>query len=215
MFNALTFDKDILKRAGSKNCSHIYYVGKTPIKADKVTDFLLVDEEFDGKFNGNVYLSSLLLDDRIIDDVIDYVLSEKCKIIINACSTLNEVGECDKRFGATPIGLAHKFGLLDGAYVSGCTYLDKDDIDLINQSGAKVILTPSATLGEGMGIPPLRMLISLGAIVHLGSGLAEYNKEGDMIFERNLISLAVSGAHCTRHAVSDADLDKMLRYSDR
>lgn len=212
MFNALTFDKDILKRAGSKDCSRVFYAGKTKIADNKITNFLLVDDEFDGKFIGNVYLSSVLLDDRIIDNVIDYVLTSKCKIIINACSTLDEVGECDKRFGATPIGLAHKFGLLDNAYVAGCTYLDKDDIDLINQSGAEVILTPSTTLGEGMGIPPLRMLVSLGAIVHLGTGLADYNQDGDLLFEKKLISLAVSGAHCTRRAVNETELEKMLKY---
>ncbi len=212
MFNALTFDEEILKRAGSKNCSHIYYAGKKEIGGDKVTNFRIVDEDFRGKVTGNVYLSSVLLDEDIIDKVIESVLTEKSKIIINACSTLDEVGSCDKRYGVTPIGLAHKYGLLEGAYVAGCTYLDKDDIDLMIQSGAEAILTPSLTMGEGMGIPPLRMLVSLGATVHLGSGSAEFNKEGDMLFEKNLISLAVSGANCTRKAIAESDLEKMLKY---
>lgn len=210
MFNALTFDKDIEKRAGSSDCSRIFYVGKTPLRKERITDFMPVDGDFTGKLTGNVYLSSVLLDPHIVDAVIDHVLSEKCDLIVNACSTLEEVGVCDKRYGCTPVGLAHKFGLLDGAYIAGGTYLDKDDIDLIIQSGAKVILTPSTTMGEGQGIPPLRMLLTLGATVYLGTGSAEYNPTADLLFEKNLISLAVSGAHCTRHAVSEADLRQML-----
>ena len=210
MFNALTFDKEILKRAGSKNCSRVFYAGKTKIAGDKVTNFHIVDEDFEGDPQGDLYLSTVLLPDDVLDKVIGHVLTTKCRLIVNACSTLDEAGTCDKRYGATPIGLAHKYGLLDGAYVAGGVYLDKDDIELIVQSDAEVILTPSTSMGEGYGIPPLRMLATLGATVHLGSGLAAYNPDADLIFEQRLVSLAVSGVNCTKNAVSAAFLKAML-----
>lgn len=210
MFNALTFDENIHKRASGKICSRVFFVGTKRIDAPNVINFLRIDEKFTGEPKGDIYLDSMLLDGDIIDKVIEHVLSTNCRLIINACSTLDEVGTCDKRYGVTPIGLAHSCGLLEGAYVSGGVYLDKDDIDLIVQSNAKVILTPSTSMGEGFGIPPLRMLASLGATVFLGTGKSEYNPDADLMFEKRLISLAVSGVNCTRNAVGEDYLNGML-----
>ena len=210
MFNALTFDEKLI---GAGKFSRLFFAGRKPIYADGVDYFQIVDEDFNGKLQGNVYLASVLLDDRTIDNVIDHALSNKVKVIISACRTLAEVGTCDKRYGVTPIGLAHKFGLLDNAYVSGCVYVDKDDIDLINQSKAKIILTPSTSMGLGEGIPPARMMMMLGATVHLGTGLENYNPDGDLEFEKRLLNLAVSGALCSKDAISETDAKKMLKYS--
>lgn len=210
MFNALTFDKDILKRAGSQCCSRVFYAGRTPLAADKVTNFRYVDENFDGELRGDIYLATVLLPDRLADAVIEHALSTHCRMMINACSTLDEVGTCDKKYGATPIGLAHKWGLLDGAYVAGGVHLDKDDIELIVQSDAQVVLTPSTSMGEGHGVPPLRMLETLGAKVRLGTGLPDYNAAADLVFEQRLIALAVSAVNRTRAAVDEEFLAAML-----
>ncbi len=209
MFNALTFDKDVAKRAGGIADSRVFYIGDD--KTDGAENFRIVGEDFTGRLDGNIYLESLLLGDEIIDAVIDHVLGSKCKLIISACRTLDEVGVCDKKYGVTPIGLAHKFGLLDGAFIAGGTYLDKDDIDLIGQSGAGIILTPSMSMGLGEGIPPIRMMLTLGARVYIGTGMREFNPDGDLEFEKRLIMLAASGALCTRGAVSMEALDEMTR----
>lgn len=210
MFNALTFDENVLESAGGKRCSRVFYAGARPINAPNVTNFSIVSADFKGEIQGDLYLTTVLLPDDTLDKVIEHCLTTKCRMIVSACTTLDEVGTCDKRYGATPIGLAHKFGLLDGAYVAGGVYLDKDDIELIVQSDAKIILTPSTSMGEGCGIPPLRMLASMGAKVYLGTGMAQYNPDADIIFEKRLISLAVSGMNCTRNAVSENYLNAML-----
>ena len=117
MFNALTFDKNIVKRAGVK-CSRFYYAGKEKPDNDNVEFFYFVDENTNSIDGDNVYLSSLFLSDDIIDKVIDHVFTKRSKIIISACNTLDEVGTCDKLHGTSPIGLAHSYGLLENAYVS-------------------------------------------------------------------------------------------------
>lgn len=207
MFNALTFDKDVAKRAGGRADSRVFYAGADCVPGAE--NFRIIDEKFSGKPDGNVYLDSVLLGDETIDAVIDHVLGTKCKLIISACRTLDEVGRCDKKYGVTPIGLAHRYGLLDGAYVAGGTHLDKDDIDLINQSGAAIIITPSMSMGLGEGIPPVRMMLTLGARVYIGTGMKEFNPEGDTEFEKRLIMLAASGELRTRGAISREALDKM------
>ena len=72
-----------------------------------------------------------------------------------------------------------------------------------------MILTPSDSLGYGHGIPPLRMLLNLGADVCIGTGTGKYDRDADLDFEKRLLSLAVSGALCTRDAVPLEILDEL------
>lgn len=209
LFNALTFDDKILSRKGADACGRIFYAGGGRIDDVRVKNFVDpcggIYSEGDG-----IYLPTLLGGDDAIDAAIELHFSG-AELIVSACLTLDEVGTCDKKFGVTPIGLAHKYGLLgQGTYIAGGVYLDKDDIDLIVQSGAKVILTPSDSLGGGCGIPPLRMLAGLGADVKLGTGTGEYDPDADLCFESRLLHLAVSGMLCTRSPVTDEFMRKAI-----
>ena len=130
-------------------------------------------------------------------------LTTKNEVIINACTSLEEVGTCDKNYGMSPIFYAEKLGILEDSYISGCVHIGKDEIDLIKQSNAKIIITPSTSMGKGEGIPPLRMMLSLGVSVMLGTGVETYNSAGSIEFESKLISLAVSGLLRTENAIDE------------
>ena len=169
MLNAFTTDSDILARSGARVCDAIFYAGEGRLADPKVTHFVRAGGE--RRPSDGCYLPSLS-DGDAVDDAIDAYSCGR-PLILSACATLEEVGTFDKKYGMTPIGYAHSCGLLGkGSFVSGCVYLDKDDIDLIVSSGTRVILTPSDSLGHGCGIPPLRMLHTLGAAVSLGTGLS-------------------------------------------
>ena len=95
------------------------------------------------------------------------------------CATLEEVGTFDKKYGMTPIGYAHSCGLLGkGSFVSGCVYLDKDDIGSYRLFGnarhSHSVGQPGARLPA---FPPLRMLHTLGAAVSLGTGSGTFKRE--------------------------------------
>ena len=212
MFNALTFDRNITKKEGDKHCRRIFYAGSDFIADDTVENFLLVSPTFEGKVQGNVYVESLSLSDKLLDELINNYLEGKSKIILNLSSTLDEVGSFDKKYGYSPVFFAEKLGLLEGAYVAGATYVDKDDLDIIKQNNAEIIITPSLTLGDGLGIPPIRMMETLGIKTHLGTGLSEYNPNANLLFERDLIRFAASGYLCTKDALSDDFLRKLLSY---
>ena len=206
--NALTFDENILSASGSAPCGKIFYAGGGRLSDERVVHFVTAGSGADCERGDGVYLPSVM-DDAAADEAIERA-AEGGRIIISACVTLDEVGTCDKKYGATPVGLAHKLGLLgESTYIAGGVYLDKDDIDLIVQSGAKVILTPSDSLGFGCGIPPLRMLETLGARVLLGTGSGRFNAEADLGFERRLMLLAASGMLCTPDPVSEDFLSRM------
>lgn len=206
--NAFSSDPHILARRGASDCDRIFYVGHGRMTDDRILHFVPFGAE---RLSGDgVYLPSVFSSDEAIDEAIELVL-RGAPVIASCCLTLDEVGTCDKKFGVTPIGLAHKYGLLgENTYIAGAVYLDKDDIDLIVQSGAKVVLTPSDSMGNGCGIPPLRMLCTLGAEVYLGTGSGEYDEDADMDFEERLLRLSVSGALCTKDPVPD-DLIRGLR----
>lgn len=203
-YNALTFDRNIMKCAGSGCCSRINYVGDSEIAGAE--SYIRIENA--DRSSKNIFVSDIL-DDEMTDKAIE-LSALGARVMLRLSETLDEVGQCDKRHGMTPVCHAHKLGLLDGALVAGGVYLDKDDIQLIIQSGAEIALTPTTALGCGHGIPPLRMLLSLGATVHLGTGDPIYNRTADLEFEAKLISLAVSGALCTRDAISPAEIKNCL-----
>lgn len=208
MLNAFTTDSDILARSGARVCDAIFYAGEGRLADPKVTHFVRAGGE--RRPSDGCYLPSLS-DGDAVDDAIDAYSCGR-PLILSACATLEEVGTFDKKYGMTPIGYAHSCGLLGkGSFVSGCVYLDKDDIDLIVSSGTRVILTPSDSLGHGCGIPPLRMLHTLGAVVSLGTGSGTFNADADLVFEQRLICLAASGILCTPDPVPKDFADSMLR----
>ncbi len=210
MFNALTFDDEITSRKGYEKFSKIFYAGDACISSPAVVCFRRIYDGYDGDVSGNVYLESLDINDDLLDRVISNYLSGGGELILNLSGTLDEVGTCDSRYGCSPVFYADRLGLLENAYVAGAVYLDRDDIDIINQRRAEIILTPSATMGKGLGIPPARMMDTLGARVHLGTGLVEFNPDADLIFERKLLSFAVNGALCTENALSEKLLYNLL-----
>ena len=210
MFNALSFDDDIDEKTDFGIITRVFYAGDKEFRSERIESFKVVSESFEGEIEGNVYLESLSSGDKLLDKVIEQYLQGKGKLIVNLANSLYEVGSFDKRYGCSPVFYAEKLGLLDGAYLTGCVYLDKDDVELINLHEAQIILTPSSTMGKGFGIPPVRMMATLGARVHLGTGLKEYNPDADLLFEKKLISLAASGSLCTENALSEEMLNKML-----
>lgn len=89
--------------------------------------------------------------------------------VICSNNTLNEVGECDKQYGVTPIGLLDEYALLnDRSLVAGCEVCDKEDVDLLNYKDAFVCVTPTESLRAGNGIAPLYSLMKNGVPVCLG-----------------------------------------------
>lgn len=202
-YNALTFNSDINTVTGSEFCSTINYVGSE--KQLNTNSYIDIDvANVDSK---RIYISDIM-DEQKLDKAIE--LSSNCDFMLNLSMTLYDVGACDKKFGKTPIALAHSLGLLDNSLIAGCNYIDKDDIDLMVQSNASAIILPSYSLGNGFGIPPLRMMLSRGLRIHIGTADNEYNRSADMQFEGELIRLAVCGNLCTRDAVTSNEIKSIL-----
>jgi len=199
MYNALTF------KQLNNNCTkaNIVVANKDEFKKlsidKRVISYQLVDENFNGMFfSKHIYLSSLSLHDGIMDAVIENVLGAGSKIIIDTARTLTEVGLFDAKKGASPIMYAHKLGLLTNASIAGGVYLDKDDVDLMVQESAELILTPAFDAGVGNGIPLYKMYLDRGLAMHLGTMDNSFNLRGCVDYEKELLRLLVNGSMCQK-----------------
>jgi len=167
------------------------------------------DTDFANIVHKNLYLSSLNVNESVIDNVINHVLINKTKIIIDTARTLEEVGKFDVKHGMSPVQYIHSLGLLPHCLVAGGVYLDKDDIDLMVQENAELILTPSFDAGSGNGIAAFKLYKNRGVKMHLGTMNGAFNVSHSIAFEKEVLRLSVNGTMCSEFAVTDNDL-KML-----
>lgn len=210
MINALTFS------APHKECAAANLVVKKPVPerpteaAVQQNFYQYVGADFQEFFLNKIYLSSLEAGDKTIDACIGHVLGAGAKIMIDAARTLEEVGRFDVKYGVSPVFYLHRLGILQNASIAGGVYLDKDDVDLMVQENAGLILTPSFDAGRGHGIPPLKMYLDRGLKISLGTMDNSFNKTGSVLYEAELLRLLVNGSMCGE-VLTDADIKKLAR----
>ncbi|MCL2061780.1 MAG: hypothetical protein FWH03_04055 [Firmicutes bacterium] len=174
--------------------------------------YQLIDRAFTHFFSQNIYLSSLELPDNVFDACLQHVLKGGAKILIDAARTLAEVGRFDVKHRLSPIMYLHQNGLLSNSQIAGGIYLDKDDVDLMVQENARLILTPSFDAGRGNGIPPLRMYLERGLKIHLGTMDNTFNAAADILYEAQILRLLVNGSMCAP-IITQAELQPLITGS--
>ena len=158
----------------------------------------------------DLYLPHWDLSDPLIDAVIERVLGQGARLMARLSGTLDEVGDCDKRFGLSPPLLLHRWGVLHGAVVTGGVYWDKEDIALLRQEEAVAVLTPSDDLGRGNGVPPAAALLHAGVPTRLGTGSGRYNRTADLKKEAYALKLACAAQLNREDALTAADVAYLL-----
>lgn len=152
-----------------------------------VTAYKLIENASDVT-GDKLYLPSLTVD-KTVDAVIEHVLGKGASLITAAAYSLDEIGAIEARFHLTPVQLLHKLGLLENTTIVGGVYLDRDDVDLMRQENARLVLCPTCAMGYGYGIAHLRAL--LGKIpLAVGSGDNAFNASGNMLEELKALYLS-------------------------
>ena len=80
-----------------------------------------------------LYIDDVLKYEQEYQTIVRFCIDYRIAVIVNAGSTLEEMGRCDKMYGLTPIGVLEEFGVLDlePIILSGAN-LDKEDYEKIN-----------------------------------------------------------------------------------
>ena len=103
---------------------------------------------------------------------------------IHLAETREEAAQIKKQHGCTPVALLHGLGLLDAKTVCvHCVWLEEGDIDLLRESGAKVVTCPESNMKLGSGIAPLAELLAAGVPVGLGTDGCASNNDLDLFQE--------------------------------
>jgi 5-methylthioadenosine/S-adenosylhomocysteine deaminase len=103
---------------------------------------------------------------------------------IHLAETREEVAQLKERHGCTPVALLHGLGVLDEKTVCvHCVWLEEGDIELLRESGAKVVTCPESNMKLGAGIAPLAELLAAGVEVGLGTDGCASNNDLDLFQE--------------------------------
>ena len=128
--------------------------------------------------------------EKLLADIADFAAETGAKTYIHLSETLKEVGECTVRHGGlTPPQYLHKLGYFDnGGFAAHCVYCDKDDIDLLRQSGVTPVINCGSNLKLASGIPPVYSMLERGLRPALGTDGTASNNAASMFREMYLYS---------------------------
>ena len=106
------------------------------------------------------------------------------RLIIHLSETHQEVEDCRKRYGATPVAHLHRLGLLTGRLLADhAVVLAEADLELLAASGAGVAHCPESNMKLASGIAPVVELLRRGVPVGLGTDGCASNNNLDLVQE--------------------------------
>jgi 5-methylthioadenosine/S-adenosylhomocysteine deaminase len=109
---------------------------------------------------------------------------------VHSSETTWEVDESIKRWGARPIEVMAKRGVItDRAVVAHCVWLDDAEIDVLAGAGAAVAHCPCSNMKLSSGAAPVGRLRAAGVTVGLGSDGEKENNNLDLLEEMKFASL--------------------------
>ncbi|MBR2988517.1 MAG: hypothetical protein IKC64_02195 [Clostridia bacterium] len=176
-----------------------------------VTAYKTVKNTGDSQGYTHLFLPTLEID-QILDEVIDATYNG-AKLIVSANYSLDEIGAVYNRYKLSPVQVLHKFGLLDKCVVVGGVHLDRDDIDLMAQSGAKLVLCPTASAGYGYGSAHY-VSYRKKLDISLGSGDNRFNRSGNMLTEAQTLYLFATCDMRDKNALTEKECLNLIGASD-
>lgn len=129
--------------------------------------------------------------------------------------TDNEVQNCLKNHGKTPLELLDEVGFVDkNASFAHCVKLTPSDIELMVKRGASVVTNPASNAKLGNGFAPINAMRAAGVNVCLGTDSTASNNTLNMFREMGLLSLIHKGlAQDSVAAPAKYVLDTATRHS--
>lgn len=214
LFNACIFADELID-SGANPCDGYNVITEVSCheglpKGAVINEYIAYSKDKPLLQGENIYVPSLFLSEKEIDNIIDFVLGSHAKLMVRCASNLDEVGYFDVKYKLSPVMFLHKCGILENAKIVGGVCLDKDDVALMVQENAEVILTPTFDCGMGNGIAPVLSFLNAGLKIGLGTFNNRYNSKADLQLEAYVLNLAVSAAMNKADAIKPQQLLRML-----
>lgn len=191
------------------HCDEIYTTCSVdPEYAGKAVTFSVYEKHIT---RGNIYIDSLL-DDEILENACDYLVSSRARAIVRAEYNLEETGIIEAKYKLSPVMLLHRLGVLEYCTIASGVCLDNDDLDLMAQEDVGLILLPTADAGYGNGFAPVCAAVRRGIRVGIGTYDGKYNPSADIKREAEFLRLAANAKMSRENALSDAELRAILSF---
>ena len=120
----------------------------------------------------------------------EFVHSQKTGIYCHASETKNEVEDCVKRRGATPVKYLNSLGLFDhGGGIYHGVHLTDEEIEILKVKGIFTVINSASNCKLASGIAPLKKLYTKGCRLAIGTDGPASNNCLDMFREMYLTSV--------------------------
>lgn len=112
------------------------------------------------------------------------------KLHIHLCETAEEVSNCIKVYGTTPVRYLESIGFLGSDVIAAhCVHVDKEEWDILAKRGVTVVNCPCSNMKIASGRFPYEMAIASGTKVSLGTDGCCSNNNLDMREEMKFAAL--------------------------
>ncbi|WP_338826291.1 5-methylthioadenosine/S-adenosylhomocysteine deaminase [Moorella thermoacetica] len=113
---------------------------------------------------------------------------------IHLAETRGEVEDVKARYGATPVALVNKLGLLDLPVLAAhCVHLTTEEIAILAEKKVGVAHCPESNLKLASGVAPVKEMLAAGVNVAIGTDGASSNNNLDMVAETRTAALLAKG----------------------
>ena len=108
----------------------------------------------------------------------------KTLFFIHVAETRWEVEKIKREYGETPISYLYKLNTLDeDTVLVHVNWISRDEIEILKDTGAKVVHNPESNMKLGSGLSPVPDLLKEGIIVGLGTDSCASNNNLDLFQE--------------------------------
>jgi 5-methylthioadenosine/S-adenosylhomocysteine deaminase len=112
------------------------------------------------------------------------------EIHIHLSETAQEVADCKKQYGKSPIALMAELGVLDhGVLAAHCVHVSPEDIAIMQDKQVRVAHNPGSNMKLASGVAPVPDMLHAGLCVGLGTDGAASNNNLDMLEELRLAAM--------------------------
>ena len=110
---------------------------------------------------------------------------------IHVAETKNEIEDCLKRYGTTPLTLLDGWGVLDEkTIIAHAVHLTDDEIKIAKEKGVVIAHNPTSNLKLNSGQMPLQKYMNAGLNLTLGTDGVSSNNSLSMISEMKIAALS-------------------------
>lgn len=128
--------------------------------------------------------------EKLLKRCAEFARSENYQVHVHLSETKQELDDCEKQYGCSPVRLLGRSGMLDSNLVAAhCVHFSDDDMKAFVDSGATAVLNPCSNLKLASGIPPIDRFLNADAKVALGTDGDSSNNNLDMREEMKYIAL--------------------------